>query len=531
MTPSPDNDPPSGSAAESHGVGLSESEAQTPPRSLTRVVARGIGLSGAGYAFSQLLTFVVYFALAKLAEPAAFGHFAAGTVVVGIGYLVGESGMLGALIQRRGDLEEALNSAFLANLAGGLVLTMLSLAAAPLIALFFHSHVAGVVAAVMSGWMFLRVTAVVPDALLQRRFSFMRRVVIDPLATLAFAAGAIPTAAAGLGVWALVIGTYASALVTVIAAWVFAGWRPQPKLASKRMWRELARFGRPLIGANLIRHIVLELPVIVLGRVGGPSTLGQFTYAAKTASQPLGVVVNVGGYVLQPAFARLSPHDERFRAAVRRALRWLCISSFPAGLLLVPLGTSVVVLVFGEQWRDAGYGAAALGGYCAALPLDSIASEAWKSYGRPDMLPRMHGVSLLLTAVCVLGLAPFGLVGVTIGMSISAIGVAAYAVRGMSRALGIPLADMIHEIWAPAVAAIVMAAALLPLEHLVVHADRRGTALGLTLLSLEALLGAAIYLAVLDLLAPHSTRELVQAVRRLARSRGVGRRPQRSDAT
>jgi PST family polysaccharide transporter len=178
-----------------------------------------------------------------------------------------------------------------------------------------------------------------------------------------------------------------------------------------------------------------------------------------------------------------------------------------------------VVLLLGEQWREAGYGAMALGGYCAALSLDSIASEAWKAYGRTDMLPRMHGVSIALTTVCVLALVPFGLVGVTIGMSVSAIGVAAYAVWGMSLALGIPLRDLLSEIWPPALAATAMAAVLLLLEYLVVHADQRGTLLGLVLLALEALIGIGIYLLVLALVAPQSARELRAGIRRLAERR------------
>ena len=476
-------------------------------------MTRGIGLSGMGYVLSQLLTFGTYFVLAKLADPADFGHFAAGTVIVGVGTLIGESGMLAALIQRRDRLEEAFNSAFLATLAGGMVLSLLALAAAPLVALFFHSHEAGLVAAVMSGWMLLRLAAVVPDAMLQRRFSFRRRVIIDPLSTVAFAAGAIPAAAAGLGVWALAIGTYAAALVNVGAAWVFAGWRPRPRLASIAMWRELARFGRPLLGAGMIRRVVTEIPVLALGHVTGASALGQFTYSSRVAAQPLGAVVDVGAYVLQPAFARLSYHDERFRAAVCRSLRWLCVAAFPAGLLLVPLGTAAVVLMFGEQWREAGNGAAALGVYCAAVSLDSIASETWKSYGRGDMLPRMHAVSLMLTVVCVGALVPFGVLGVTIGMSASAVGVGVYAVRGMSRALGIALADLVSEIWPPALAATAMAGALFCLEHLVVHAERHGVILGLALLALEVLLGAAIYVSMMAVLAPHVTRELLEALR------------------
>jgi O-antigen/teichoic acid export membrane protein len=480
------------------------------------VVARGAGLAGTGYVFSQLLTFAAYLVLARLATPADFGLFAAGSLVVGVGAVIGESGIEAALIQRRQRLEQALNAAFVATLAGGVALTFVALAMAPLVQLFFHNHQAGVVAAVMSGSLLLRLMTIVPDALLMRRFSFKRRVVIDPLSTIAFAAGSIPAAAAGLGVWSLVIGTYASILSTLIGGWVFVGWRPRLREARLDTWRELARFGRPVMAGNLIRSFVLQIPVLALGRARGPSALGQFTYATRTANQPLGVVVNVGGYVLLPAFSRLSAFDARFRAAVRTALRWLCVFSFPACMLLFPLGTPAVVLVFGERWRPAGHAVMVLSVYSAALSLDSIASEAWKATARTDMLPRMHGLSLVLMAVLVGGLVvPFGLIGVAVGMSLSALGVAAFAVRGMGHALGIKVRDLLHELWPPAVAACVMAAGLFCLEHFVVRSDLHSTLAGLLLLALETLVGAALYLAILAMLAPESTRQLVRGARRL----------------
>jgi O-antigen/teichoic acid export membrane protein len=496
-----------------------------PPAGLSGVVTRGASLAGGGYVLSQLLTFVAYLVLARLATPADFGRFTAGAVVVNAGAVLGESGIEAALVHRRQQLEEAVNSAFLATLAGGVGLTLVALAAAPLIGLFFHSHETGVVAAVLSGWMFLRLMAIVPDALLMRRFSFARRVVIDPLSSIFFAAGAIPAAAAGLGVWALVIGTYAAAVLNVIAAWVFARWRPRPRLARRDTWRELARFGRPVVAGNVLRRAVQEIPILALGRFSGAGALGQFTYATRAASQSLGAVVNVGGYVLLPAFSRLSAHDARFRTAVRTALRWLCILSFPVGMLLVPLGTPAVVLVFGEQWREAGHAAMALAVFCSALSLDSIASEAWKANARTDMLPRMHGVSLLLTIVFVGGLVHFGVVGVAIGMSAAAVGVAAYAVYGMSHALGIELADLLREIWPPALAACLMAGALFCLEHFAVRSDTHGTFAGLALVAAETLLGLAAYVGILAVFAPRSVRELLSAAReRLTKlgSRGGG---------
>jgi hypothetical protein len=129
------------------------------------------------------------------------------------------------------------------------------------------------------------------------------------------------------------------------------------------------------------------------------------------------------------------------------------------------------------------------------------------------MLPRMHGLSLALTAAGVAAGVPFGLVGVAIGISVSAVGVAAYAVWGMSSALGIALADLWQEIWPPAVAAAGMAGALFLLDHFLVHADRHAVVPGLALLAGEALLGLALYAALLTLVAPRSVAELLGAVR------------------
>ncbi|TMK24078.1 MAG: hypothetical protein E6G62_09340 [Actinobacteria bacterium] len=137
------------------------------------------------------------------------------------------------------------------------------------------------------------------------------------------------------------------------------------------------------------------------------------------------------------------------------------------------------------------------------------------------MLPRMHGLSFVLTVICVGALVTFGLVGVTIGMSVSAIGVAAYAIWGMSKALGISISSLEREIWPAALASVLMGGGLFLLEHFIVEADRHGTVVGLFLVAGEAVLGLVVYLLVLSVLAPATTRELAAGSRRLsARLRG-----------
>ena len=80
--------------------------------------------------------------------------------------------------------------------------------------------------------------------------------------------------------------------------------------------------------------------------------------------------------------------------------------------------------------------------------------------------------------------------------------VAFYATASAARIAGLQPRILIQGLLPPALASATMTAALYPLEHLAIHADQRGTAVGLSLLVTEVILGAAIYLAVVYLLDP-----------------------------
>ena len=482
---------------------------------MTGIVVRGVSLAGIGYALTQAITFVSYLVLARLVAPRDFGHFAAGILIAGVGTLVGDTGMGTAVVQRQRGGEEVPNTAFLSTLASGVIMTILALAAAPLLGLFFHSHEVELIAAVMSGWLLLRMVEIVPQALLQRRLSFLRRMIVDPLAAIAYLVVAIIAGVNGLGVWALVLATYAGAIVTAVAAWTLARWRPRPRLASRRTWRELARFGRPVVIAELIKRGVDEVPVAGIGRFIGAGALGQYTYALRVAMQPLGLIVNGIAYVLLPSFARLASDERRLRAAVVRALRAVSAIAFPAGLIFVPLGVPAMTVVFGARWHQAGYALMPLAVGCALLSLDSLATEIWRATGRVRFLPRMQGLALVLTTVLVAAALPLGLIGVCGAILVASVGVALYALWGIGAATEIRLPALAAEVWPPALAAALMAAALYPIDRLIVHAGTHHVGVDLALLAAEALLGMAIYLTSLRLIAPRTTAELTALARPL----------------
>ena len=492
-------------------------EPELEPSSLTQTVVRGVGLAGAGYVLAQFLTLGFYFALARLASPADFGDFAAGALLVSVGLLFTESGMMAALIHREDRIDEAASTATVATAVAGLGFGLVALAAAPLVGTFFGSSRIGEVAAACSGLLFLRSLLVVPEALLQRRFSFLRRMIIEPVGVIAFGAGAVIATANGLGVWGLVIGYYCSAVVDVLLSWALVGWRPRLRQASMQMWRELIRYGRYVVATTALLRVGEQVPIALLGRFVGISPLGQYRYADRMISTPSAVVVQGASYVLFPALARIRGESERFRAASMRSLRLMCIVGFPLGLILVPLGVPAAVLLFGEVWRDAGYAAMALAAVPAAVTLGSFASEAFKAWGRPEILTKVHVINLIALVAFMVALLPFDLYGIAAGISAGTVIGAAYGLHQVAKMIDISLAEIWHETWAQATAAVLMAALLIPVE-LLVDAEAHGTATGLALLSAEALLGVAAYIALLRLISPQVVSDARSAASSLRRS-------------
>jgi O-antigen/teichoic acid export membrane protein len=318
-------------------------------------------------------------------------------------------------------------------------------------------------------------------------------------------------------VWGLVIGTYAGVAAQAVVSWSFVRWRPRLQHVSFAMWRELAGFGRHVVTSEAVRLVNAESRTALIGRFLGAGTLGQYTYAFRIALQPIALVVESAAYVLMPAFSRISHDEERFRAAVLRSLRWISVVALPTSLILLPLGQPFVVVVFGEPWREAGRAVAPMCAASAGAAIVSLASEAWKSAGRPQWLPRTHALGAVLAVGLTAAFLPVGLVGVGAGLSIAALATAAYALWGLADVTALPLPRLLRELWPPTVAALVMAGAGYLLE-LALDADAHGTALGLALLAAETIAAAAVYLAVLAAASPSTGRELVGAARS-ARSR------------
>lgn len=465
--------------------------------------------AGAGFLSVQVISFITTLVLARTITPEEFGVYAAGCFVLGIGVLFAESGMMGALIQRQDRVEEAAATAFVSTHLSGLVLSLLALATAPLVGALFRNDEVTLVAAAVSGILLLRSSTIVPEALMQKRFEFRRRIIVDPAMVISYAIVAIPLTAIGMGIWGLVIAMYASYLSLVVSAWALVRWRPQVRLASFGMWRELAEFGRHLLFALIIGRARDSLETLLVGRYLGASDLGNYRYGRRLAVVPADIVISVGSYVLLPAFSSIAGDPQRLRGAFLRALRWTWVMAVPLSLIMFALGEPLALFLFGDVWRDAGLALMAMAGYSIGEALIAISAEGAKAAGVPSMLSKLAVFTAFVAPITMIALLPLGLIGFSAAISLSTIAVGIYAIVLTGRILELPRADVLRELLPPLVAGVGMALSIYALDHFLVRASERSVLSNMLLLAAEGLAAAVVYVGLLALLAPSVGRVIV----------------------
>jgi PST family polysaccharide transporter len=479
--------------------------------------------SAVGLVVGELISLGQTVALARLLTPAEVGLYVAGGVLTSfIGDFV-EGGLRSGLVHREGDLDDAAATVFWVTLGTGALLALLALAAAPVIGHVFGSRTAGLIAAVMSGGMLLYALTNVPEALLQREFNVRRRLIVGPSVSAAFAVVAVSAAALGLGVWSMVLGSYASMLVWVLTLWWICDWRPWRGRPSYRMWRELARFGFPLVLGMVGDRTQKAVQAVVTGSMLGTRDLGLQRYGERIARIPVMGLVQVSSISLFPAFTRLARDPRRFQNGYLHALRLSVVAAAAVSAMVVAVGVPLVVIVLGEKWRGAGYALVAMAGLALGKSAITVGEEAIKGAGRTRLLNWYTLTETVLSVVLLLVLIrPFGLVGVGLSISSTAMVVGVVVAALAAPVVGVSARQTLRASVPAIGSAVVGGAVVAPLEHLVLHSDQRGV-WGLGLIALDGVVFLLVYGAALRVLAPASFEDVTSLLagvwRRVRRGR------------
>lgn len=473
---------------------------------LGHLLRRGAALSTIGVGSVQVVSLLATLVLARLLTPEEVGVYAAATLLTYFFVSFADGGLREALVQREDDTADVVDTVFWATAAGGLLMSVGALAAAPVVGLLFGSDLVATIAAITAGMLLVEALTNVPNGLMQRRFDLRRKLVADPVRALVFAGVTIALAATGHGVWALVVGNYAAVLAWSATSWALAGWRPGLGRFSVRLWREMARFAAPLLLRSLAAYLRATVESALVGRQLGEGALGQYRYGSRLAALPTVAVVEVGAYLLLPAFSRVSKEPARFRSAFLRALRWMWFLAVPTAALVGLCGAQLVVVVLGEVWRGAGLLLVAMAGVAVGVALQAVAGEAVKASGRSRLLNRVSVAQLLAGVALLVALLPMGLVGVGLAVSLTEVGAGLLLLAVVRPIVGVTWRDLVRTLWPQTAAAALASSCVLALRLITAFLP---VPLGLLV---EVLAFSAAYLLVLAVLDRSSMTVLLRRI-------------------
>jgi PST family polysaccharide transporter len=315
-------------------------------------IVRALSWVGAGHVIGQAFWFGSLIALATLLPPSAFGTVTLGLLMVTAATRLMEAGTRGSIIVSPRLTRDQVATSLAVNVGGGILLAgAIFVLAGPIVRIFGHGANASVLQ-VLGLSVALWAPAIVPLALLEKRFDFRRRSSVQAAATIVASVLAVVAGVLGAGVWALVIRQVVFQGLLAILAWIAArGLVPPPEMSSRRLqWQRLKRRGAVgFLLFSLTDFVVFNADYLTVGRLTNAAQLGLYSLAFTIAFTPVNQFSSQIGRVLFPAAAASDPDTMRRRTLA--GVRLSCLVLLPITPPVIVFAPALIPAVLGERWQ------------------------------------------------------------------------------------------------------------------------------------------------------------------------------------
>lgn len=316
-----------------------------------RRTVSGLGwmfLSGGGQVALQILVLAV---LARYVSPAEFGIASAALVVMALTAVFTEAGVGTALVQRPDITSRHIRTAWTFQVLVAVALWAgLSLGAQAIGALFGIPEVADVTPVITLALVLQSLT--VGGFLLQRDMRFRTIATIEFTSwAVGYGGVAITLAVLGMGVWSIVLGNVAQALLGTVQLWIRRPHSVRP-LLDRPALRQLLFFGGGYTLGWWANFVARQGDNFVVGRWLGAAALGLYTRAYSLMRQPAVLFGRVVSSVLFPAMAAVQDDRQRLRSTYLRGVMLVGLVVLPFTVATAMLSTELITVLLGERWLE-----------------------------------------------------------------------------------------------------------------------------------------------------------------------------------
>ena len=458
------------------------------------------------YFLGKIVVLITTSILARVLAKTDFGLVAVAVVAINYLSVLKDLGLGAALIQRKGDVREAVNTVFTINLIIGLILSTAAILLAPLVASYFQNSQITPVLRWMGISFVINALGSVHTNWLVRDLNYRRKLIPDLGGAIAKGVVSIGMAYLGYGVWSLVFGQIAGSIASVILVWIILPWRPRLTL-DRNIATGLMKFGTSVTVIDILNEITDNIDYVIVGRIFGLIPLSIYTLAYKLPEMLLIGNLWVMGGVVFPAFSSVQDRPNELRRGFLASVRLVELIAVPISLGLFIAADPIVRVVFGNQWLDAIPVLRVLALYAWVYSLGYHVGGFYKAVGRPDILMRLSILTIVIIIPSLLIGAQFGIIGVAIGHLVAILIRRIVSLGVATRFVNVSILDIFGELRSSFLGALVMAPVTLIVSYLTANLN--------PFLQLTSIIvsGAASYLGVLWWIERENLLRLLRMVR------------------
>lgn len=379
---------------------------------------RSVGFTVSAQGLKLLFQVVSITVLARLLQPEDFGLVAMVTVFTGLAIAFMEGGLSMATIQRPRITHAQVSNLFWTNVALGLLLSVVYVAASPLVALIYGEDRLIEIMCVLSLFFLIGGLSVQHEAILKRQMNFKALAVIEVVANLVGVAVAIAMAWYGFGYWSLVGQQIATIAVMSVMRWMAARWTPG-WISRGSGVRELLGFGMNLTGANFVGYFATNITPFGIGLVGGAQPLGLYDRSFKLTSIPSKQLLPPVFNVFQSALARVAEDKPRLRAAIVSLAGKIALTTVFVTLFMVVTADWLVTVLLGDGWDEAIIMFQLLATFSVVTPITTFTAISLVAIGESRALLKWKIVTFLILLVAIAIGSIWGVMGIVIAHAIS----------------------------------------------------------------------------------------------------------------
>ena len=427
---------------------------------------RSITAASGGHLVAKIVDVGKNIVLARLLAPEDFGLVALALFLVDWMKQVGPGGLYEAVIQRKERDERIVQTGFTFSLiTSGLVFGIVWMGADSYGNIYGDQQIELLVK-VLSFSIIARALGFVPEATLVRNLDFRERVTAELAAGIIGAVVAVSLAIGGYGYWSIVGGLLAKSLVDLCLLYVVRPSRVR-LVFDFPVGRGLFAFGVQVVLTSFLAFLVNRLPDALIGQMLGTAVLGFYVVAFRWGNVVAIDIAEVLGRVLYPAFSLVQREPGKVRGGYLKALKYLSIAIFPCSFGMAAVAPEFIKVVLGAKWEMA---VVPLQLLCLAALMRSlgyVGGAARRAVGRPEITNYILVMQVVIMSALLVPLTYWnGLIGASIAVGLTSVGVTMGIVYVDGMLFGIEVRDFIAVVKHPFLGSLIMVG-LMEMERVV----------------------------------------------------------------